>query len=105
MHFTTHYSLLTTHHCLVPQYSPKQPLPRGRLDLFAHGGGELLEEGALVGGELGGDLDLDEDVLVAAAAAAKIRDALAAQHKLLAALRAFRDLDLLRAADDRDLDV
>src|SRR5690349_19509728 len=71
---------------------------------FAHGGGELLEEGALFGGHFGGNLYLHENMLIAAAAAAKVWDALAAQHEFLAALGAFRNLDLLRAAYDRHFD-
>ena len=51
---------------------------------------ELLEELALLGGELGRDDDVNGDDLVASVAAAQVGDALAAHPELLIRLRAGR---------------
>ena len=69
------------------------------------GFGELPQELLLLLGELGGRLHADFDDEVALAVGVQVGNALAAQLELLAALRAFGDLDGFDAFERVDLEL
>src|SRR6266851_5094324 len=77
---------------------------RLRIGVLAGDGGELLEQVALLLGELFRHLHRDPDVLVAALVAVELGDALALEPEHLAALGAGGDLHLHLAVERGHLD-
>src|SRR5688500_2568771 len=75
------------------------------LGLLFEGGGELLQELALLVGQVGRGFDAQADLEVAAAAAVEVRHALAAQAHRAAGLGAGRDLEPGRLVEGGDLDL